>query len=172
MDILNFRQKTLTINENIYFDKNDYLREKATDPSRLNEFIDEAKDLLKNSNKGDKYFLHGVLGNLYRINGQPKEAITCLTYCLDYAIREKSYKKEIISLIRLGEAFKYDNNHELALDKFNKALRICKNKQVDEYLDFALQHKGKCLMELARLEDAEICFIKALEIRNKKGIHL
>jgi|SRR5690625_1676219 len=169
MNIADFRKKILAINENIYFDKNDYLREKPINPLKLNQFIDEAKDLLSSTNKDDKYFLYGILGNLYRINGQPKKAINYLTYCLDCAVEEKSFTREVISLIRLGEAYKYDDNHRLALDQFNKALEICEIKKLDEYLDFALQHKGKCLMELTRFEDAEECFMKALEIRSIKG---
>src|SRR5699024_12286139 len=48
-------------------------------------------------------------------------------------------------------------------------LKMCEVNKMDEYVDFALQHKGKCLMELARLNDAEACFVKALALRNAKG---
>jgi len=169
LNIIDFRKSIATINEIIYFDKNEYLREKTNNPLELKNIIGEAKDLLKDSNKDDKYYLYGVLGNLYRISGQSKKAINYLTYCLERANKERNFTREVISLIRLGEAFKYDNNHKLALDQFNKALEICKTNKINRYLDFALQHKGKCLMELARLKDAEKCFAKALELRNAKG---
>lgn len=109
------------------------------------------------------------MGNLYRINEQPQKAINCLTYCLNQAVVERNPTREIVSLIRLGEALKYDNNHKKALDHFNKALGMCEAHKIDEYLDFVLQHKGKCLMELAMLNEAEECFQKALILRKSKG---
>lgn len=169
MRIIDFKKNMANINELIYFDKNEYLREKTTHPLELNKMIDEAKDLLKGSSKDDTYYFYGVLGNLYRINGQAKKAIIYLTYCLDRAVEERNLTREVVALIRLGEALKYDNNHNQALDKFDKALRICEANKINGYLDFVLQHKGKCLLELARLKDAENCFVKAIELRNRKG---
>src|SRR5699024_9602523 len=135
--------------------------------SVLNLLIDEAQDLIISSNKNERYFLYGILGYLYRVTGKPKKAIEYLTFTLDY-FEEKDDIKEVISLIRLGEAYKYDDQHHVALDKFNKALKICEVEQIDEYLDFALQHKGKCLMELTMLEEAVECFLTALDIRKTK----
>ncbi|MDS9470728.1 tetratricopeptide repeat protein [Sporosarcina pasteurii] len=157
------------MNEVIYFDKSECLREKTFNPLFLNQLISQAEGLLKGSNENDKYFLYGALGNLYRINGQPKKAINCLTYCLNHAVEERNPTREIISLIRLGEALKYDSNHKKALDHFDKALEICDANKIDEYLDFVLQHKGKCLMELAMLNEAEECFQQALKLRKLKG---
>lgn len=117
----------------------------------------------------DKCFLYGVLGNLYRINGEAQKAINYLTYCLNKAAAEANHTREIITLIRLGEALKYDSNHKEALNHFNKALEMCKTNEIEEYLDFVLQHKGKCFMELAMLNEAEECFVKALELRESKG---
>ena len=157
------------MNEIIYFDKNEYLREKTSDPLKLNQIISQAERLLVNINENDKYFLYGSLGNLYRINEQPQKAINCLTYCLRQATEERNLSREIISLIRLGEALKYNSSHKEALNHFNKASEICKAHRIDVYLDFALQHKGKCLMELAMLNEAEACFQKALTLRKSKG---
>lgn len=117
----------------------------------------------------DKYFLYGVLGNLYRINGQAQKSINYLTYCLKKAAEEGNHTREIVTLIRLGEALKYDSNHKEALNHFNKAFEMCRTNEIEEYLDFVLQHKGKCLMELAMLNEAEECFVKALELRKSKG---
>lgn len=169
MRIIDFKKNMATINELIYFDRNEYLREKTTHPLEINKVIDEAKGLLKGSNQDDTYYLYGVLGNLHRILGQPKEAINYLTFCLDHAVEVGDFTKKVVALIRLGEAFKYDNNHGMALEKFNNALEICEAHQINEYLDFVWQHKGKCLLELERPKDAEKCFVKALELRNSKG---
>src|SRR5699024_6154583 len=143
MSISQFKKKISTLSDNIYFDKNDFFREKAINFSVLNLLIDEAQDLIINSNKSDRYFLYGILGYLYRVTDKPKKAIEYLTFTLEYSIEEKDDIKEVISLIRLGEAYKYDDQHHVALDKFNKALKTCEVEQIDEYLDFALQHKGK-----------------------------
>ncbi|WP_440895793.1 tetratricopeptide repeat protein [Amphibacillus sp. Q70] len=171
INIADFSETLLSVNDVIYFDKSEYLREKTSNSLKLNQVIHQAEDLLKSSHENDKYFLYGALGNLYRINGQPKKAINCLTYCLNQAVEEKKPRGEIVSLIRLGEALKYGGNHKKALDHFNKALGMCETLQIDEYLDFGLQHKGKCLMELAMLDEAEQCFQKALELRKAKKSH-
>ncbi|MUV39098.1 hypothetical protein JNUCC1_02970 [Lentibacillus sp. JNUCC-1] len=168
INIADFRKKLLAINEIIYFDEYKYLREKASDPLKLRSLISEAEDFLKRSSEDHHYFLHGALGNLYRIDAQTKKAIDCLSYSLNLAVEERNFTREIVSLIRLGEAFKYDQQHHKALDLFNAALDKCEANNVNAYLDFALQHKGKCLLELARLDDAEECFVKALELRKEK----
>lgn len=170
MDITDIKENMNMINDIIYFDKNEYLREKTSDAIIINQVINQAENVLKeNNDRDDQYFLYGTLGNLYRINEKPKKAITYLTYCLNQAIDEGNPTKEIVSFIRLGEAFKYDNNHGKAMDCFNKALEMCEMYHVDEYLDFALQHKGKCLIELTRLKEADECFQKALVLRKLKG---
>lgn len=125
--------------------------------------------MLKSDNGDHTYFLHGALGNLYRISGQPKKAIDCLTFCLDQAVEEGSPAREVVSLIRLGEALKYESKHQEALNHFNQALELCEANKIEEYMDFGLQHKGKCLMELAMLDEAGRCLQKALEIRKSKG---
>src|SRR5699024_12057168 len=73
--------------------------------------------------------------------------------CLKIAVEVKNIRKEIIALIRLGEALKYNGLHQRAIELFNKALDLCKTHNIDEYEDFVWQHKGKCLMELERLNE-------------------
>ncbi|WP_150284395.1 hypothetical protein [Rummeliibacillus sp. TYF-LIM-RU47] len=170
MTILNFREEMNEINNLTYFDSTDYLREKPTNGSKVKELIIQAQYLLKQDLKEEEiYILNGALGNLYRINGKQKKAIACLKYCLLYAQKEKSTTKEIITSIRLGEAYKYDNEHGIAIEHFNFAMKLSKENETDEYLDFVLQHKGKCLLELTRLDEAEACFIEAMKLRVKKG---
>lgn len=170
MNLEDYKERLTAIHEIIYFDKNEYLREKTSHPIKLKRFIDEAESLLQSCNAEDRYFLYGTIGNLYRINEQPKKAIFFLTHGINEAVEEKNITREIVALIRLGEAHKYDENHALALELFNDALEKCHANKVDEYLDFLWQHKGKCLMELERLKEAEECFLKALRLRRTKGI--
>ena len=141
----------------------------------LKAVLDEAENLLTqlekdpSHDKDDLYFLYGTIGNLYRIYGEPKTAIYYLEYTLNMSEKDNEYAREVVSLIRLGEALKYDHNHNDALELFNEALIKCSEHGMDLYEDFALQHKGKCLLELNRIEEAFVCFERALEIREMKA---
>src|SRR5699024_2679012 len=169
MDLNLLKQELTTINDIIYFDEEAFLREKTSDPLKMRQIIQWAESLLKDCDERDVYFLSASLGNLYRVNKQPQKAIPYLRNCLEQAKVDGNANREVVSLIRLGEAYKYDDGHEKALLCFQQALEICDLQQVIDYVDFALQHKGKCLMELGRLTEAENCFLQALSIRETKG---
>ncbi|WP_419960270.1 hypothetical protein [Psychrobacillus sp. BM2] len=77
--------------------------------------------------------------------------------------------KQISNLIRLGEALKYAGQHQQALSKFNDVIDQCAKQQNSRLLDFAYQHKGKCLLELEELSEADGCFQKAMDLRVQKG---
>lgn len=168
MSLEQFKEKLMILNELVYFDENAYLREKARDFREVNVLIQEAEKYLAYDQMEERYFLNGVLGNLYRITEQPKQAIIYLTRCLDQAVEEQHVIRESITLIRLGEAYKYDEQHEIALKLFNKVLEKCRLNEVNDYIDFAYQHKGKCLMEIGKYDEAEKCFLEALHIRKLK----
>lgn len=72
-------------------------------------------------------------------------------------------------MIRLGEVYKYQNQHDKALDLFDEAIMICQEEGVNQSLDFAYQHLGKCLMEMKRYDEAERSLQLALQIRMEKG---
>ncbi|GAB0170013.1 tetratricopeptide repeat protein [Lysinibacillus sp. CTST325] len=168
MNFPEFKNCLLTINEIIYFDSNEYLREKTFNPFRLKEMIDIAEDLLANStNEDEKYFLMGTLGNLYRIYGEPQKAVNILTETI--ASNQNNSNREIVSLIRLGEAIKYNGNPMKALGIFNEVLVKCKANNNLLYMDFVIQHKGKCLLEIGEIAEAEKCFNEALKLREIKG---
>jgi tetratricopeptide (TPR) repeat protein len=168
--LTNFKNILSSLNTIIYFDDNQFLREKTRDAVKLRQYIDEANKLLKKGtlDEEEEYFVRGTLGNLYRINGEPQTAINHLTICLNFAKEVQEISKEIVSLIRLGEALKYNNEHYEALNKFSQALEKCQSNNIDNYIDFVQQHKGKCLMELTRLDEAEECFLEALRLRKQK----
>ena len=168
MSIANFKKNLSDLNRIIYFDKNDYLREKSSDELMMKNVILEGEKLLgQSNNENDLFFLYGTLGNLYRIIGQPQRALTYLNSCLELAQKDGKIQKEVVTLIRIGEAWKYANEHLKALRTFDEAKDKCKDHEV--YEDFILQHKGKCLMELGKLEEAEQCLLKALKLRNMKN---
>ena len=169
MMISDFRKSLIELNKIVYFDQNDFLREKTTDSPKLKQYILAAEELLKYANGyNEKYFLMGTLGNLYRIYGEPQKAIDILQVCLGNAVDEKNVSREIVSLIRLGEAYKYNNDPQNALILFNRAVELCK-EGVQIYLDFVLQHKGKIFLEMDRISEAKECFKEALRLRKQKG---
>ncbi|MEQ6357495.1 tetratricopeptide repeat protein [Lysinibacillus sp. M3] len=170
MSFSEFKNCLLTISEIIYFDHNEYLREKTSNPFRLKEMIDIAENLLVNTKSEDeKYFLMGTLGNLYRIYGEPQKAINILSECIIIACDQNDSNREIVSLIRLGEAIKYNGNPMEALEIFNDVLDKCKANNNLLYVDFAMQHRGKCLLELGEIAEAEKCFKETLKLREFKG---
>lgn len=170
MNFPEFKNCLLTISEIIYFDSNEYLREKTSNPFRLKEIIDIAENLVASiTNEDEKYFLMGTLGNLYRIYGEPQKAVNILTECVFITSNQHNSNREIAALIRLGEAIKYKGNPMKALEIFNEVLEKCKANNNLLYLDFAIQHKGKCLLELGGIAEAEKCFEEALKLREFKG---
>lgn len=174
MTFFSLKEKLLAINKTIYFDHNDYLREKTTDPFKLKQVLAEAEtyieQALANLDKDKKYFLYGTIGNLFRICEKPQTAIRYLEQNLHDVQEDHHYTRIIVSLIRLGEAYKYNNDHERALYLFHQAINKCDvHTEGARYLDFALQHKGKCLLELKKGKEAINCFENALRIRREKG---
>ena len=168
MTIQQFKNKLNTLNDILYFDQNDYLREKTSNPEEIRRIIVYGEKLIQTTqDKIEIYFLKGNLGNFYRILGESKKAIHYLEEALQRA--KGNITKEIITLVRLGEALKYDYQHNEALELFEQALNHCNEHNVTTYLDFVLQHKGKCLLELKQIDDAKICFKEALDLREIKG---
>lgn len=164
-----FKERLASAHEYIMIDPKDYLREKTNNIGEMKKLIQQARGLLeKVESEEERAFLLGTLGNLHRVCEEPASAIMYLNEFLAYAKKAGSMQKVVVGLIRLGEAIKYDGRQEEALRIFEEALRKSKEKE-RTYIDFALQHKGKCLIELRRYEEAEACFKEALHLRKEKG---
>ena len=91
-----------------------------------------------------------------------------LNVCLDYAKKNEDFIKEAITLVRLGEVYKYKNQHPEALKRFEKALTLCEKQGLEKYLDFIYQHMGKCYLEMKLYDLADTHFTKALNLRKQK----
>ncbi|MFJ5770498.1 hypothetical protein [Psychrobacillus sp. NPDC093180] len=158
----------IKLNECIYFDNNHYLRDKCSNENLLREVIKKFEDRIDSLTaravelNSEKIFLYGNIGNLYRIVGKTNLAIESLQIAITLG-----ESKQINNVIRLGEALKYDGQHEQALNKFDEAIELCVNNTT--FLDFAFQHKGKCLLELGQTSLAADYFRKAMQIRLIKG---
>ncbi|MCA1029713.1 tetratricopeptide repeat protein [Bacillus timonensis] len=169
INVKHVKERFAFINSTIYFDEKEYLREKTSDSSMISDLINHTESYLNEDttlSMEDLFFLYGMLGNLYRIVNQPIKAIDILEKCMVMAKDDAA--KKIVTLIRLGEALKYKGEHEKALHHFDEAISLCRQNQVNSYMDFALQHKGKCLIEIGMFNEAEQCLKSALHIRMVK----
>ncbi|MBM0066466.1 tetratricopeptide repeat protein [Alkalicoccobacillus gibsonii] len=157
----------------IRFDENHFMRERCSDPQRLEDVIQTGEECLRSLDSGEKSenvrdIVYGIVGNLYRINNQPAQAIELLERCVTRATEMNDFKRKAISFIRLAEAFKYADMHDLALETFDQAEEICHAHSLENILEFVLQHKGKCLAEMGKLTEARASLDEALEIRIRK----
>jgi tetratricopeptide (TPR) repeat protein len=152
-----------------------FLREQPVDEEELKAVLEEANTYLRQVLQEPKLdpqvliYLYSYLGNGYRVLYQTSKAVQYLEKALELTKKEEDLKGELRALIRLGEAFKYDERHEAALACFGQALAISSYKDLEHYRDYALQHMGKCLLELGEYENALLRFDEALELRKKKG---
>ncbi|MEK5422101.1 tetratricopeptide repeat protein [Viridibacillus sp. FSL R5-0477] len=165
------KSSLVMLNEFIYFDENQYLREKCNNYEAINELtsqFEEAIKSLEQYSKIEQIFLFGNLGNLYRIAGDSKQAVNILEKSFKLAEESGLKKLKIANLIRLGEAYKYAGQYEEALRLFDLAIRALTPTDDCDLVDFALQHKGKCLMELDEWKIALSHFNEALSIRKRK----
>lgn len=169
MKIEDLKSELVLLQSFIYFDENDYLREKCSDEDFLQKVINEFESIIfdwsSSSPLEDLLFLYGSIGGLYRIKGEVKSAIEALSK----AVELSDGNKKIVNIIRLGEALKYAGQHQKALYYFNAVIDQCENREYLQLLDFAFQHKGKCLLEIGEISEADQCFQKAMELRIKKG---
>ncbi len=76
-------------------------------------------------------------------------------------------RAEIVWSIRHATALQYSEEHLAAKSRFISIVHECRAR--DEYLDFALQHLGKCLAEMEHFNKARTCFEEALELRLLRG---
>ncbi|WP_342471742.1 tetratricopeptide repeat protein [Metasolibacillus sp. FSL H7-0170] len=163
------KQNFLIINATVYFDEQQYLREQTNNPARVQAFIQQAEVLLQQiDNEEEQYYLLGSLGYCYRILNQANKAIFYLEQCLKKV--EANPARNMVTLIRLGEAYKYNNQHKKALKLFEDAQAIQRAHNIENYEDFIYQHKAKCLMELGDNAQAKELLKLALAIRKDKGI--
>lgn len=72
-------------------------------------------------------------------------------------------------LVRVATVRQFLGHHEAAEPLFREASRMCDRLGIVGVKDFALQHFGKCLVEMGRLDEAADCFKEALRLRQKKN---
>lgn len=58
MTFLSLKEKLLAINKTIYFDHNDYLREKTTDPFKLKQVLAEAETYIEQASYFSPFYIY------------------------------------------------------------------------------------------------------------------
>jgi tetratricopeptide (TPR) repeat protein len=175
MKLSKLKEKLPNLAQFMQFNPAYFMREQPIDEAELQSVLAEANTYLRQvlqEPKVNNYvliFLYSYLGNGYRVLYQTVRAVQYLEKALDLARQEEDLQEELRALIRLGEALKYDDRHEAALACFEQALAISSYKDLEHYRDYALQHMGKCLLELGEYEHALLRFEEALELRRKKN---
>ena len=158
----------------IYFDESDYLRERTSDMDTLLQSIALLEPLYIMVDHEEQYEIASTLGYLYRVAGaddaqQLTKAEQYFKECLTYAINHQNVAKEITTLIRLGEVYKYGCRYDEACTRFHEVITICVTENNTMQLDFAHQHLGKCFIEMGKFAQAELQLLTALKLREKKG---
>lgn len=157
----------------VYFDEQHYLREAPLEKKHLQQKIAEYEQHFPFTEALEKYRLASILGYYYRLYSiySPTDIVVAENYfhiCLEYARQINDSKKELVTLVRLGETYKYSDLHALALNSFKKAMHICNKHHIESHRDFILQHMGKCYMEVGFYQKAKNCFLQALSLRKQK----
>ncbi len=111
--------------------------------------------------------LSGKIGEAYRMVGDNQAAIRYLTAALDEADWRDNAPQQAVNLIRLATAVQYSGQHDEAEPLFQQA--VASSREVGRYEDYALQHYGKCLIEMGRLDEAESYLQAALQLREGSG---
>jgi tetratricopeptide (TPR) repeat protein len=119
----------------------------------------------------DRIRLLGQLGHYSRLLNRLDEAERYLRQALDLSRQQDARIPLLVNSIRLAHVYQWQGRFDLAEPIFLDAIRLCEDpaSEYADYLDFALQHYGKCLFDMGRYREAEVCFAKALQIRNQKG---
>ncbi len=112
----------------------------------------------------------GRLGDRLRLDvATVGEAVMLLREAAEQCLQTDEPKLWISNSLRLAVALQYAERHHEALGCFERTLEAVGERD-DRFLeDFCLQHMGKCLAEVGRLDEARRCLKSALELRKNRG---
>ncbi|MFS0788061.1 tetratricopeptide repeat protein [Shouchella sp. 1P09AA] len=148
----------------IKFDESHFLRERSDEPEKLIQAI-AVLHAHKPDDQEAVYRIQSMLGYFYRVLGDLENALICYHTCYSIVLKQKKNHAIMATLIRIGETLKYAERHDQALRMFEQAKDYAIKHQTQQYDDFILQHKGKCLWEMNQLKEAKACFEEAYQLR-------
>jgi tetratricopeptide (TPR) repeat protein len=113
--------------------------------------------------------LLGQVGNDQRVLGNLIEAEMFLIEAAALARKLGDRRREAMNAIRLATVRQYQGQHAEAEALLRETLSRTRSGDAADYEDFALQHLGKCLVEMGRVDEAVECFDRALVLRWMKA---
>ena len=159
------------MNLTIFTDEN--LKDGFVAPVDAARFVQAEKAKLANiEDPTEKVRIKGTIGVYCRLLGRLDEAESYLTEALSLIERNKlSQNLWVQQAIRRAHVAQWKQQFPQAEAMFLKAVSICETDPTcSEYLDFAVQHLGKCYFDQHQYARALKCFERALEIRRYKKI--
>lgn len=148
-----------------------FLRQVATpSPSQLARLQEQLAELAIARESGDRQAtlaLLGELGEAYRMLGFLDEARPLLTEAVEVADRHADARRALVNRLRLATLLQYAEEHDAALPLFGAAL--ARAEALGLLVDYVRQHRGKCLAELGRWDEAIADFEAALAARARGG---
>lgn len=147
-----------------------FLRDSSDDPRADRGLVRLDMDALDDSaDDAERARILGRIAERCRFLGEYDAAIAHAQSAIDAASRSENAALIPPNLIRLATALQYSGQHELALELLEQVLSLQHRPGSERYVHYALQHMGKCLAEMGRVEEAQGCFERALALRQSLG---
>lgn len=119
--------------------------------------------------RAERLHLLGQIGNDQRALGNLIEAEMFLAEAVALARALGDTRRGAANLIRLATVRQFGGQHAEAEEMFREAVALTTSGAAADHEDFALQHLGKCLVEMGRVDEAIACFDRALVLRWMKA---
>ncbi|QBI21805.1 hypothetical protein ER308_21095 [Egibacter rhizosphaerae] len=147
-----------------------FMRDERAGDEELAQEAEELAAQLEELDGSARVRAEGRLGELLRMLDRYSEAETHLRAALETAVATGDQRAEVANRLRLATALQYQERHHEALEQFDLTEdAIAAHELEEDYSDFAAQHRGKCLVELGRVEEGIGELERALELRERKG---
>ena len=148
------------------------LRGVAADEDAVRAALADARALLDEARSaGDvrsELPLLGYVGTAHRLLAEGEAAAACLEAARCLARELGDRRAEVVALVRLGEARRCAGRPEDG-ERLLREAATAARAEAPTVLHFALQHLGKCLLELGRRGAARASLTEALELRRELG---
>jgi tetratricopeptide (TPR) repeat protein len=141
--------------------------EPAPTPQRLAYILELLGELEDIPQKQERARILSRAGEECRLAGRYSDARAHLRDALELARQTGNRQVEVTTLIRLATTLQYSGRYPEAVSLFEQSLALA--REIGWQEDFALQHYGKCLVELGRVEEGIAHFRQALEMRQERG---
>lgn len=142
------------------------------DPAFWEAYGEGRAELERVRQRGDTQTLLRMLGSLgtyARLLQRYAESVALLHEALQLSQDLHLKAFEAANLIRLGTSYQYAGDNHRAETLFLQALQLTEQPEAHAYRDFAWQHLGKFLAEQGMYQEAQNCFLAALELRKSKA---